>query len=326
MFETKKQLRWSALKSGLLFTLALLIVFAVVIYAGSIRQLFTSSFAIKAQFQDVKGLMKGAPIWLFGTEVGYVRDIEMNPVYGIVVTLSIKKSAEPYIKANSEAEILTMGLLGDKYVELSPGLPEAGPIGPGEMIKGKAPTGLTQVVEASTKTIEKMGELTNKVNSLISSITEGQGTLAKFINDPTLYNSLEKSSTTFHSLLEEIEKSQGTLRLLLEEPSLYRRLEATASSLEEWSKNLQKRSGTLKKLIENPELYENLNKSAGNLNSILAGINRGQGMAGAFVRDDKLVAEVKESLTKIQGLTEEITLLLKEIKEHPEKYFKFSLF
>lgn len=326
MFDIKKQLRWSALKAGVVITLALLILFAIVLYAGTIGQMLTPSFELRAQFQDVKGLRKGAPVWLFGTEVGSVKKIELDPIYGTVVTLSVDKSAEPFIRSNSEAEVLTMGLLGDKYVELSAGLPEAGPVQPGAMIKGEAPAELTRVVEASAKTIEKMSELVGKVDMLIANIVKGRGTLSKLINEPTLYDNLEKSTALLSSILEQIENSRGTLKLLLEDPSLYRRMTATVSSLEEWSKNLRESSGTLKKLIENPELYENLNKSAENLDSILTSINSGKGMAGALVRDEKLVLEVRETLLEIRGLAGEMKILLKDINEHPEKYFKFSLF
>jgi phospholipid/cholesterol/gamma-HCH transport system substrate-binding protein len=326
MFEMKKQLRWSALKAGLVITLALFALLAVVLYAGTVRQLFTPSFQLRARFQDVKGLRKGAPVWLFGTEVGSVKNIELDPVYGTIVTLSVKKSAEPFIRSNSEAEILTMGLLGDKYVELSAGSPKAEPVSPGEIIKGTTPAEFTQVVEASTKTVEKVAELIDKVEILITSITEGRGSLAKFLNDPTLYNTLEKSATTLHSTLEQIEKSRGTLKLLLEDPSLYRQLTTTASSLEVWIRNLRESSGTLKKLIENPELYDNLSESAKNLDSILASINSGKGMAGALVQDERLVGELKETLLEIRSLAGEMKILTKDIREHPEKYFKFSLF
>jgi phospholipid/cholesterol/gamma-HCH transport system substrate-binding protein len=326
MFEMKKRLRWSALKAGLVISLALLMLFAVVLYAGTIRELFTPSFELRARFQDVRGLRRGAPVWLFGTEVGSVKNIQLNPAYGTVVTLSVKKSAEPFIRNNSEAEILTMGLLGDTYVELIPGLPRAGPLRPGEMIKGKTSAEFTEVVEASTKTIQKVAELIDKVEILITSITEGRGSLARFINDPTLYNTLEKSAAILHSTLDQIEKSRGTLKLLLEDPTLYQQLTGMASSLEEWSRNLRESSGTLKKLIEDPELYENLSESARNLDSILTTIDRGKGMAGALVRDERLVGEVKETLLEMRSVAADMKVLIKEIKEHPEKYFKFSLF
>jgi phospholipid/cholesterol/gamma-HCH transport system substrate-binding protein len=326
MFEMKKQLRWSALKAGSVITLALLTLFVVVLYAGTMKRIFTPSMEFKAQFEDVKGLRKGAPVWLFGTEVGSVKDIQLDPVYGTVVTLSVEKSALAFLRSNSQAEILTMGLLGDKYVELTPGSPRAGPMKPGEVIKGTVPPELTRVVEASAKTIEKTGELIETMESLITSITKGQGSVSKFLNDPTLYNNLEKSSAALHSTLERIQKSQGTLNLLIENPALYNRSLAAVSELEQFTKKLKGGQGTLGKLVEDPQLYENLNRSAKNLDGILSSMDKGEGMAGAFIRDEDLVKQVRETLLEIRGLAEEMKRVLKEIKEHPEKYFQFRVF
>ena len=75
-----------------------------------------------------------------------------------------------------------------------------------------------------------------------------------------------------------------------------------------------------------PDLYDSLNRSAQNLDAILLRINRGQGMAGALVRDEKMVTEVKDALLEIRRLAEEMRNVLKDVKEHPGKYFKFSFF
>jgi phospholipid/cholesterol/gamma-HCH transport system substrate-binding protein len=360
MFEMKKKLRWSALKSGLVVSLALLILFVVVLYAGTIRQIVTPSVELRARFQDVRGLRKGAPVWLFGTEVGAVQKIQLDPIYGLIVTFSIEKKAEYFLRSNSEAEVLTMGLLGDTYVELTPGAPEAPPLQPGELIKGTAPVGYKKVVQESAMAIEKMTALISKVQMLIAKIAEGRGTFSKLINDPTLYDSMAKSAETLQANLEEFQKSRGTLKLLLEDPALYNKLMATASSMKEWSETLNKSSGTLSKLIKDPDLYnrtlaavsdlreltnklnagqgslgkvlldpglyDNLNKSAQNLDAILSSINKGQGVAGALVRDEEIVGEVKDALLEIRRLAEEMKNLLKDVKEHPGKYFKFSVF
>jgi phospholipid/cholesterol/gamma-HCH transport system substrate-binding protein len=326
MFEMKKRLRWSALKAGLVITLALLIIFAVVMYAGTIKGILTPSVEFEASFRDVKGLRKGAPVWLFGTEVGSVKDIRLNPVYGTVVSFSVERDAVGFLRSNSQAEILTMGLLGDKYVELTPGSPRAGPIEPGEVIKGKVPQELPRVIEESAKTIEKTSELINKVDSLISSISKGHGVVSKLLNDPTLYNNLVKSTAAFQATLERFQKSRGTLNLLIENPSLYDRTLAAVSDLEQITKKLKAGQGTLGKLVEDPQLYENLNRSAKNLDGILSSIDKGKGMAGAFVRDEELVTEVKKTLLELRGLAEEMNIVLKDIKEHPEKYFQFRMF
>jgi phospholipid/cholesterol/gamma-HCH transport system substrate-binding protein len=326
MYQMKKHLKWSALKSGILITLTLLLVFLVVLYAGTLRQVFTPSFQLQAQFRDVKGLRQGAPVWLFGTEVGSVKEIRLDPMYGTIVTMSVDKSVEPYIRSDSKAEILTMGLLGDKYVELSPGLPESPPLQQGALIKGTTPMELSGVVEGGRRAIYKISELADKVSDLVDEISHGKGTLSKLILEPALYDRLERSAAALESTLEGIQRSRGTLKLLVEDPSLYNRALSAVSSIERITKNLETGRGSLGKLMTEPQLYENLNRAAEELDGVLKEMNTGKGMAAAFLRDEDLVRQVKESLADIRAVAEEMKSLLKNMEEHPEKYFKFSIF
>jgi len=91
------------------------------------------------------------------------------------------------------------------------------------------------------------------------------------------------------------------------------------SRLEEFSKRITESDGTLHKLISDPALYENLDKSSMELSAILAGIEKGEGLAGTLLKDRHLAEELK-------GTVEELKGLLEDIKEHPKKYFKFSVF
>ena len=349
MFEMEKRLRWSKMKVGLVVTLALLTLFLAVFFAGNIELLFSPKVDLRAQFQDVKGLRKGAPVWVYGTEVGSVKAITLDPIYGTIVTISVTKSVQGLIKKDSQASILTMGMLGDKYVELTPGSPLGTPIKPGEIIRGVPQIELTDIVAISGKTIESMGDFLKKLDTLIDKVEKGQGTLAHFINDPTIYNNLAKSTQALTGVVEEIRNSRGTLKLLLEDPSVYNKMLAAASSVEEFSKKLNESSGTLKKLIENPELYENLlaatssieafgkkineghgtimklvedpelyenlRRASQNLASIFARLDRGEGIAGAFVRDTELAMEFKETLIKFRNFTVEAEKLAAELEK-----------
>ena len=290
MFEMKKKLRWSALKSGLLISLALLVLFIVVLYAGSLRRIFTPTVELRARFQDVRGLRKGAQVWLFGTQVGSVEQIRLDS--GLIVMFAIEKKAESFLRSDAEAEVRTMGLLGEVYLELTPGSPGAPPLQTSEILKGTSPVGYTQVVDKSGKAIEKITELIGKIEILIGKIAEGHGTLSKLIQDPSLFD----------------------------------RTLAVVSSLEKVTKDLEAGQGSLGKLLVDPSLYDNLNKSAQNLDAILSSINRGQGVAGALVRDEQMVGDLKEALMGIGRLIEQMKSLLKDVEDHPNKYFKFSLF
>ena len=326
MFDTKKQLRWSKLKVGLVITLALLIMIVAIFFAGGIKEMFSPRIELKTQFMDAKGLRRGAPVWIFGTEVGSVKNIELDPVHGAIVTISVDKSVQKFIKRDAQANILTMGLLGDKYIELSTGSSLAEPIHPGEMIKGGTQIEFSDIMVTVAVAIGKMGEFITKLDNLVVKMEKSEGTVAKFFKDPAIYDNLNQTTKKLSLLLEDIANSRGTMKMLIEDPSLYNKLLTATSSIEEFSKKLNESHGTLKKLVEDPELYENLNRGSKQLSSILERIDKGEGLAGAFLRNEELAKELGEALLEFKKLSSELEALVKDIKGHPKKYLKFSIF
>jgi phospholipid/cholesterol/gamma-HCH transport system substrate-binding protein len=258
MADVKRKLRWSQLKVGLVITLALFVLLVAIFFAGGIETLLSPTVRLRVQFQDVRGLRKGAPVWINGTEVGSAREIELDPVYGTIVTIAVHKGTLGFIKKDSQASILTMGLLGDKYIELNTGSPLAEPIRPNDIIKGTAQTEFTDIVETSAVTIQKVSELTARLDHLVTGIEAGQGTVAKFLADPSVYDNLKNATTALSKTLDDFKSSRGTLKLLIEDPSMYDRALAAISSIEAFSTTLNKGSGTLKKLVEDPSLYDTL--------------------------------------------------------------------
>ena len=353
MFDAKKQLKWSQMKVGLVITVACLILLISVFFAGNIQNLFLKKTELKIQFSDVVGLRKGAPVWILGLEEGSVKDITLDPVRGVIVTISVNKKALQFVRQDSQATILTMGLLGDKYIELGTGSPQAGPVHPGEMLKGATEMGLKHVMETTGEAIGKISQFIDKVDDLVAKIESSQGTIGKLLNDPSLYDNVNRTTNSLSALVDDLKNARGTLGLLIEDPSLHNRLLAATSSVEEFSKRindsrgtlknliedpslynktleaasqiqafgtrLNESQGTLRKIIEDPSVYENLNKDLKELSSILEKIEKGQGLAGAFIQDTQLSRELKDTLAELKDL-------LKSIKSHPGKYFKFSLF
>ncbi len=326
MVDPKKQLQWSKLKVGLVLTVALLILVVAIFFAANIQSLLISKVELKIQFTDVMGLRKGAPVWILGIEEGSVKSLKLDPAYGVVVTVSVNKNALKFVNRQSHATIMTMGLLGDKYIELSAGPPQGESVGPGEMIKGSAETGLRSLMDKVSIAIGTIGQFVERVDSLLTRVEKGQGTLAKFLNDPTLYNNLTEASQHLSRFVEDLRNSRGTMKLLIEDPSLYQKALATASSAEEFSKRLNESDGTIKKLIEDPELYDNLKKASSQLSSILQAIEQGKGTIGALTQNEELPKDLQEVLVELKKLSAEIEALAKDIRDHPKKYFKFSLF
>ena len=353
MFDIKKQLAWSKLRAGLVVTLALVLLFFTVFFAGSIDRIFSPTVKIRASISDVRGLRRGAPVWISGVEVGALTDISLRPEIGTIVTMAVKKRALRFVKEDSVASVLTLGLLGDKYVELSSGSPGSPVVRPGEMIKGASPMEMKDIMETAAMSVKKMNDFIEKLGRLVTKVETSKGTLAKFLEDPELYNNLKDTTKSLSKIADDIESRHGSLGMLIndrslydrlsqtslsmekfsrrvadgsgslnkliDDPTLYDRLSGTAASMEAFSARLNNSSGTINRLVEDPELYDNLNKASKQLSLILEKVDKGQGTAGALISDKELAQEFKETIKELKELTT-------NIKEHPGRYFKFSLF
>jgi phospholipid/cholesterol/gamma-HCH transport system substrate-binding protein len=306
MFDLEKQIRWSKIKVGLVITLALLILCLTVLFAGNIGLLFSPKVDFRVQFHDIKGLRKGAPVWLFGTEVGSVKNIALDPIYGTIVTISVTKRIQGLIKRDSHASIMTMGLLGDKYMELTAGSPVSPPLKPGELIKGASQIEFTDIVETSASVFEKMSDFLKRMDVLMSKIEEGQGTVGKFLSDPAIYNNLKTTTQDLSAVAQDLRNSRGTFRMLIEDETLYSRLSSAASSIDEFTRKLNESSGTLKRMMEDPSLYEKLVAAASSIEGIGKSYQESSGTLKKIIEDPSLYERLVSASSSIETFAKKL--------------------
>src|SRR5690606_20894362 len=80
-----------------------------------------SGYRVTARFDDVAGLKPRAPVTMAGVNIGRVERIEFDgEQLDAIVTFRIN-SRYDRIPEDSDASILTAGLLGSKYIGMSPG-------------------------------------------------------------------------------------------------------------------------------------------------------------------------------------------------------------
>ena len=117
------------------FVLAALLVFLAIIYLlGAQARYFERKDTLLAEFTEVGGLIEGAAVRLAGVQIGRVTDVVLpgEPGGKVRVTLTIARRFMGRIRRDSEARIVTQGLLGDKLVEITLGSPAAPPLRPGD--------------------------------------------------------------------------------------------------------------------------------------------------------------------------------------------------
>ncbi len=85
---------------------------------GKLEVIGTRGYTVLAEFDSVAGLKNGAMVEIGGVEVGRVREITLKN-YRAVVAMSI----DPGVKLQDDAivSIRTKGLIGEKFVRITPG-------------------------------------------------------------------------------------------------------------------------------------------------------------------------------------------------------------
>lgn len=87
---------------------------------GDVDLFGTHSYQVQARFGSISGLKEGATVELAGVRVGTVSAIRLDPQsYQAVVELALNQGLQ--LQQDSIASIRTAGIIGDRYVNLSPG-------------------------------------------------------------------------------------------------------------------------------------------------------------------------------------------------------------
>ncbi|MBD3346659.1 MAG: MCE family protein [Chitinivibrionales bacterium] len=317
LFDRRKIIAWSALKVGIIISLGILIFFSAVFFSGVASRLFTPRDEISALFENASGLRPGSPVWLLGVEIGTVENIKFSNGQTLI-TFSVNRNAFNYIHANAEAYIRTIGILGDKYVEINPGSREAPLVDPGQRIEGKEAVEFEDILQTSTQSIAEVQSFLSRLDSIVAYIEKGEGSIAKLIRNPEFYQELYSTVNSLSSILGNVQESEGTFKKLVESPALYNQFLATTSSLRKFSRSLNDTSSTINRLTQDPQLYANATEAFERVSMLIGRMENGDGLFG-LGQTDTLVQDLRSTLRSIN-------VLVTDVQENPKKYFDFSVF
>jgi len=102
------------------------------IQLGKMEIIGGNYYTVSARFRSVSGLKNGSQVEMAGVQIGNVERIYLDTERQVaVVDMNIRKKIE--LSEDVIASIKTSGLIGDKYVKLTPGIAEE-MLQPGGMI------------------------------------------------------------------------------------------------------------------------------------------------------------------------------------------------
>jgi phospholipid/cholesterol/gamma-HCH transport system substrate-binding protein len=192
-----------AFRLGVFIVATLLILAAGILLIGNRQFLFSRTFGLRADFQNVGGLESGAEVRVGGIHEGTVRTVKLpqHPNQKVTVVMDLDASTRNIIKKDSTAWIKTEGLLGDKYVEISFGSLEAEKVKDGDTLEGQSAVDISdmvkktdQILDTTKETMDNVDQMAVNLKSVTSKISEGKGTVGALINDEKLYKEADTAA------------------------------------------------------------------------------------------------------------------------------------
>lgn len=233
------------LKVGLFMGIGIFLMFMIVF---SIKDLyvFEKGYNVSIMFDYVNGIGKNAPVRLAGVRVGEVKGIDIfydSEANMTRVKLAVWIRENVKIEKDAAARINTLGLLGEQYLEISPGK-ENRFLANDDVILGKNPVNVGQQME-------KVNEFFASASDIIRKIESGQGTLGKLFTDETLYND-------FTAVFTRLNKGEGTIGKLFTDDALYTDLETIFA-------RIKNGEGTIGKLLTEETIYNDMEEFVADL-------------------------------------------------------------
>lgn len=298
----KKEYKW-----GIFVTAALIMLFLLFFLFGEIR-LFRKGYNLYVKYNFTNGLSTNAPVRLAGVDIGTVENVRMDydedeKVY-ILVKLWIKEDVR--LKKDAKFYINTLGLLGEKYVEITPGSKNLGIIPKNDTVVGADTLSTKELYSKGKDLAEDIEEILSSLTRLMSE--ESFDTFAKSFK--SVREAMDQTTSMVKENRANLKNATKNLRITTSKlPKITQNLETLTSTLNKGINGKEKKIGDI---IDNTD---KLSKDLSELVTHLKKMEKSEGTAGKLINDD-------EAYNNLKNATKELEELVKDMKKNPKKYFK----
>lgn len=327
------------------------------IYAGN-APLFHQIADLKKQIESLD-LSSAAARQTASDLQDRIRNLKLD-IRIVEVQLDIRSQYLNRISPDSEVSIDSRGLIGDSFINISPGAYGLPPVKDGDfyVIEGMQQPGFKEIMTGANDVVANFGVLSDQIKNiamkinpesvgsglsqtlqdvrstvlqanrtfsqatlLIEDLRSGQGSFGKFVSDPTLYTRTTEALERFNKIADEIQDGSGTMAKLIRDPQIFDAANETLSKAASVMDRIEKGEGTLGRLSKDPALYDNSKQALDRFAYFVDQIDKGEGTLGKLLKDPGLYNNLNTS-------SAEITKLIYDLRQDPKKYLtiRFRLF
>lgn len=159
-------------------------------------------FHVRAGFASVQGVERTTKVRIRGIEAGEVVEVEppISSSGQVLLRLGIKQKFRHLVRADATVQIVSVGMLGGKAVEIDPGSESSPLVEENALLASRKSTELTDVME--------------RVQSSLDQAVKGDGSLGKFIRDPKLHDSVVETVDSLKRAAQAIQADAEAMKKL----------------------------------------------------------------------------------------------------------------
>jgi phospholipid/cholesterol/gamma-HCH transport system substrate-binding protein len=296
------------------FVLAGLFFLILLLYMiGRNRNLFGSTFLVKARFENVQGLVPGNNVRYAGIEIGTVKKVNILNDTLIEVVMVVEDKAKQFIRSNAVANIGSDGLMGNKVINISPSGPDAPFIREGDIIVSRKTLDTDEILRTLGKTNNDVAVIADNLKTTVIRINNSSA-LWKLLNDSTIPSNLKASAenvryTTaraaemandLNAIINDVKEGKGSLGTILKDTAIAANLNEAIAKI---------------KLVG-----DHADELATSISAVVADVqrdvNEGKGPANALLKDSAIVLKLNNSLDNIQKGTDAFSQNMEALKHN----------
>jgi phospholipid/cholesterol/gamma-HCH transport system substrate-binding protein len=311
---------WDQLKVGATVLLGLGILAVSVYYIGRAANLFADRYTLVAFLPDAPGLRIGGSVMIAGQTAGSIKDITFMPVDGdttrnLRVVMSIDRSLREQVRGDSKVKLRTLGLLGDKVLDIKPGTPRFAILSENDTLAVEPSLDLDAVLAQAAGAVDDVVGLTQDLRQITGGLVRGEGTMGQLLTDRALYDQFTGTMARTNALLTRVQTSRGTVGRLIDDPRLYDDMVGLVGSMNGLVGQINTSEGTVGKLLRDTTLYSNLVGITQGGDSLMTLLTQGDGLANKLLTDQTLYDQLNKLVTDLGAI-------LADVRQDPAPYTK----
>ena len=311
---------WDQLRVGLVIAVAVLVVGIAIYKLGQAANLFSKRYELIAFLSDANGLREGGSVMVAGQLAGTVQRIEFLPVdadttRNLRLTLAVDAGVREQIRRDSRGKLRTLGLLGDKVFDITPGTPRFRPLQEGDTVTVVPALDYEAVIAQASGAVNDLVALTKDMRVITGGLVKGEGTVGQLLTNRELYDQLNGTLSRANTMLARLQNPNGSVGRMLDDPTLYNRLVDVIGSTDSLVIALNSSRGSAGLLLRDTTLYHNLVGITTGADSLMRALTNGQGTASRLLTDQTLYDQLNK-------LVSDLSAILADVRRDPSRYTK----